>query len=77
MAAMRKLPVVLFCRTSSVLRKSANQKYIPGQPASTRGTFGQSLPDVRRVAMDAIGAQDEARLMRSTKPCGPDTPTLV
>jgi hypothetical protein len=57
MAAMRKLPVVLLCRTSSVLQKSANQKYIPPQPASPTGTFGQSLPNVRRVAMDAVDAQ--------------------
>ena len=27
--------------------------------------------------MDAGNAQDEARMMRSTKPCGPDTPMLV
>ncbi len=27
--AMRKLPVVLLCRTISELQKSANQKYIP------------------------------------------------
>ena len=27
-------------------------------PASTRGTFGHSSPDVRRAAMDAVAAQD-------------------
>jgi hypothetical protein len=42
MAAMRKLPVVLFCRTSSVLLKSANQKYIPTSPLRHEGRFGRS-----------------------------------
>jgi hypothetical protein len=48
---------VLFCRISSVLQKSVNQNYIPGQPASPRGTFRPIVTNVRRVAMDAVGAQ--------------------
>jgi hypothetical protein len=27
--------------------------------------------------MDALARNDEAHLMRPTKPCGPDTPVLV
>ena len=35
--AMRKLPVVLLCRTSSGLTKSVNPKYSPPRPASHEG----------------------------------------
>src|SRR6185437_10703292 len=48
-----------------------------GSPPRCKGRYGQSSRNVRRVAMDAGNAQDEARKMRSTKPCGPDTPMLV
>ena len=30
-----------------------------------------------RDAMDASGALDEGAYLRTAKPCGPDTPTLV
>jgi hypothetical protein len=38
-SAMRKLPVVLLCRTISVLPKRPYQRHIASHPASTRGTF--------------------------------------
>jgi hypothetical protein len=56
MPAMRKLPVVLFCRTFSDLQKSANQNYIDPSPPRQEGRYGRSSRNVRRVAMDAIGA---------------------
>jgi hypothetical protein len=76
-AAMRELPVVSLGRTISVLRKSANQKYIRVIPPRHEGRYGQSSRNVRRGAMDASARNDEAHLMRPTKPCGPDTPMPV
>jgi hypothetical protein len=35
MTGMRKLPVVLLCRSISVLPKAPHQRHIPGHPAST------------------------------------------
>src|SRR5579859_840758 len=35
--AMRKLPVVLFCRIFSILQKSTNQKYSPAIPPRHEG----------------------------------------
>src|SRR5271169_5396729 len=37
----------------------------------------RSSRTLRRDAMDALAAQDERRLKRTAKSCGPDTPTLV
>src|SRR6185312_7810493 len=45
---MRKLPVVLLCRTISILQKSANQKYSPAIPPRHEGRYGQSSRNVRR-----------------------------
>jgi hypothetical protein len=54
--AMRKLPVVPFCRMISVLSKSANQKYIPAIRPRHEGRSA-NRHDVRRGAVDAINAQ--------------------
>src|SRR6185312_6888488 len=45
---MRKLPVVLLCRTISILQKSTNQKYSPVIPPQHEGRYGQSSRNVRR-----------------------------
>src|SRR5262249_51822561 len=51
--------------------------HIRPSPSRHEGRYGRSSRNVRRVAMDADGAQDDARGKRSTKPRGPDTPMLV
>ena len=58
---MRKLPVVLLCRSHWLLRKNRNY----------------SMFGVGRGSGGRVSAQDVARVTRSTKPCGPDTPMLV
>ena len=76
MAAMRKLPVGLFCRNPTALPLPPNQRQIRRVPSSPRGAYASSRT-LRRDAMDALAAQDERRLKRTAKSCGPDTPTLV
>jgi hypothetical protein len=46
-------------------------------PPRHEGRYGQSSRNVRRGCDGRGGAQDVARVTRSTKPCGPDTPMLV
>ena len=53
---MRKLPVVPLCRTSSVLQKSANQKYIHAIPPRHEGRYGQSSRNVRRGSGGRVSA---------------------
>jgi hypothetical protein len=76
MRAMRKLPVVLICRNPTALPSPPNQRQIRRVPPSPRGAYASSRT-LRRDAMDALAAQDERRLRRTAKSCGPDTPTLV
>jgi hypothetical protein len=54
---MRKLPVVLLCRGFPFLRKIRNGGHMRDSPPRDEGRYGQSSRNVRRVAMDAIGAQ--------------------
>jgi hypothetical protein len=61
---------------SLLLLKIGNHPILPNSPPREEGRYGQSSPNVRRVAVDAIDARTK-RTMRSTKPCGPDTPMLV
>jgi hypothetical protein len=46
-------------------------------PPRHEGRYGRSSRNVRRGCGGRVGAQGEARVERSTKPCGPDTPMLV
>jgi hypothetical protein len=54
---MRKLPVVLLCRSFPLLLKTRNRCHIRDSPPRDEGRYGQSSRDVRRVAVDAVGAQ--------------------
>jgi hypothetical protein len=77
MAAMRKLPVVLFGRTISVLPKSPNRWHGPRRPASTRGTLRPIVTKREagcdgRVGLRATIAGESGR----AKSCGPGLPTL-
>jgi hypothetical protein len=56
-AAMRKLPVVLLCRSTLLLLKIVNRCHIRDSPSRQEGRYGQSSRNVRRVAMDAVDAQ--------------------
>jgi hypothetical protein len=58
---MRKLPVVLLCRTASVLPKHPNHYHIRRIPPLYEGRYGQSSRNVRRGAVDASGARRCAR----------------
>jgi hypothetical protein len=54
-----------------------NQIYIPGRPTPHRGAFRDRHGRRVRDAVDASGASDEGKCLRTAKSCGPDTPTLV
>jgi predicted Zn-dependent protease len=53
MAAMRKLPVVLLCRSHPPLLKNRNSPILLAIPPRHEGRYGQSSRNVRRGAMDA------------------------
>jgi hypothetical protein len=52
----------------------SNLPLAPSRPTEGRLAI---VTDAGRDAVDADGAIDERRLMRTAKSCGPDTPTLV
>jgi hypothetical protein len=53
-----------------------NHFYIPRCPIPHKGRIA-IVTDAGLDAMDAGGASDEGAVLRTAKPCGPDTPTLV
>ena len=71
-----------FARRANVPRPASlistpNQRQHPVYPASARGAYALSSRNVRRDAMDALATQDERRVKRTAKSCGPDAPTLA
>jgi hypothetical protein len=58
------------------LTRRANQRYqfAPSRPA--RGAL-RIVTNARRDAVDAIAAQDERKLSRTAKSCGPGAPMLA
>jgi len=53
-----------------------NQQHILRRPVLLRGALA-IVTNVERDAVDASSARDEARMQRTAKSCGPDTPALV
>jgi hypothetical protein len=60
----------------SQLISKANHLLDPAHPVPHEGRIA-IVTDVGRDAVDAGGAADESAYLRTAKPCGPDTPTLV
>jgi hypothetical protein len=63
------------CKNILVFRRPKSLLYL----SLSRPTEGRLaiVTDAGRDAVDADGAFDERRVMRTAKSCGPDTPTLV
>jgi hypothetical protein len=74
---MRKLPVVLFCRTPARLPATPDTLHVRRHPGPARGAYALSSRNVGRETMDARRALDESALMRTAKSCGSDIPTLI
>ena len=62
--------------TGGCLTATPNQRFSPVLSRPTEGRFA-IVTDVGRDAVDALAAQDERRLRRTAKSCGPDAPTLA
>src|ERR1700749_2117929 len=75
---MHKLPVVPICRMHIGLLRRANHNDALAHPASMKRDVSADRHDTwGGDAMDAEARRTKARVPRSTKPCGPDTPMLV
>jgi hypothetical protein len=55
----------------------ANHLHMFRHPGPIQRGVSRSSRTLGRDAMDAGGAKDESVVLRTAKPCGPDTPTLV
>ncbi len=75
MPAMRKLPVVLFCRRRARLCRRANQVHSFGRPARTMRGASRSSRTWRGMRW-TLAHQLTSDAAATAKACGPDPPML-
>jgi hypothetical protein len=71
------LPVVPICRKATALILPPNHRHLDAHPVPHEGRIAIVTDVGLRDAVDALALEDEQRLRRTAKSCGPDASTLA